>query len=211
MNRKRTFAASFAALKEVRLFVVFLCLACLSFLFLDRPLATFLHPLFPFYARPVRICSHLISPLYPLLFGFVFLILWLARVKSIRMRPFFEVTAVQFIAGGIVRLLKVIVARARPDVLWLPELKKSPLNHHFHSFPSGHTMAAFALAATLALFYPRCSLLFFGAAFCLSLSRVLLLDHYLSDLLGTAALAIIIARFVHERLQEIDPTTPSLH
>jgi undecaprenyl-diphosphatase len=56
------------------------------------------------------------------------------------------------------------------------------------SFPSGHTITAFAVAVSLAGFYPE---LFPGLLFCaisIAASRVLLGMHFLSDVLAGAAL-----------------------
>jgi len=54
------------------------------------------------------------------------------------------------------------------------------------SFPSGHTMTAFAVAVPLALFYPNLTI---GLGFCalsIAASRILLGMHFLSDVLAGA-------------------------
>jgi len=54
------------------------------------------------------------------------------------------------------------------------------------SFPSGHTMTAFAVAIPLALFYPNLTI---GLAFCavsIAISRILLGMHFLSDVIAGA-------------------------
>src|SRR5579863_7882133 len=56
------------------------------------------------------------------------------------------------------------------------------------SFPSGHTMTAFAVAIPLSLFYPE---LMAGLLFCalsIALSRILLGMHFLSDVVACAIL-----------------------
>jgi len=56
------------------------------------------------------------------------------------------------------------------------------------SFPSGHTITAFAMAVSLSMFYP---LLLIGLLFCafsVALSRILLGMHFLSDVLAGAAI-----------------------
>jgi len=61
------------------------------------------------------------------------------------------------------------------------------------SFPSGHTITAFAVAITLGQFYPGLSL---GLLFCaasVAASRILLGMHFLSDVLAGAAIGTILA------------------
>lgn len=191
---------------QVRCGILFACLCAISFFFLDQFFADRLYPLLSTdYVVPIHLISYLISPIYPLLFGSIFLILWLARVKHGKMRLLFEVTTAQFIGGGATSLLKVLVGRARPLAFSAQESPLHPFDNLVHSFPSGHTMAAFTLATTLSFFYPRFGVLFFASALTLSLSRVLLLHHYLSDLFGTALLAILLARFIHEKLKKSYP------
>ncbi len=59
------------------------------------------------------------------------------------------------------------------------------------SFPSGHTMTAFAVAVPLSLFYPDLTIGLFFCALSIAMSRILLGMHFLSDvvagaLIGTA-------------------------
>jgi len=58
------------------------------------------------------------------------------------------------------------------------------------AFPSGHTMVAFATAAALAILWPRWRLLFYFLAAAVAAQRVLENDHWLSDVVGAAGLAI---------------------
>lgn len=68
------------------------------------------------------------------------------------------------------------------------------------SFPSGHTMAAFALfgllAALLNIKHHRWSLLFAGLAALAGVSRVFLVQHFLIDILVGAALGLGVSWFV---------------
>jgi len=54
------------------------------------------------------------------------------------------------------------------------------------SFPSGHTITAFAIAVSLGHLYPQSEPGLFLAASCIGVSRVLLGMHYLSDVLAGA-------------------------
>jgi membrane-associated phospholipid phosphatase len=65
----------------------------------------------------------------------------------------------------------------------------------FGSFPSAHTTAAFALASSLAWFYPRGRALFMTLALITAAQRVLHCAHYLSDVIAGLGIGVFIARF----------------
>lgn len=56
------------------------------------------------------------------------------------------------------------------------------------SFPSGHTITAFAVAGTLGLFYPALLPVLLFCAVSIALSRILLGMHFMSDILAGAAI-----------------------
>ena len=60
-----------------------------------------------------------------------------------------------------------------------------------YSFPSGHALFFFALAAGIAYYYPRTSILFFLAAFSIGMARVSAGIHWPSDILAGAALGVL--------------------
>ncbi len=95
------------------------------------------------------------------------------------------------VLAGIVlfRLLKTAGRRRRPCHLashcWATILPPDKF-----SFPSGHTITAFAMAISIAHFYPQCYayLLFLAAS--IAFSRIVLGMHFLSDVLAGAAIGI---------------------
>ena len=58
------------------------------------------------------------------------------------------------------------------------------------SFPSGHTITAFAILTPLTVLYPEFSLEFTFAALSIASSRILLGMHFLSDVLAGAAVGV---------------------
>lgn len=60
------------------------------------------------------------------------------------------------------------------------------------SFPSGHTMTAFAVALPLCLFYPTLAGALLFCAFSIALSRILLGMHFLSDVVAGALIGTTI-------------------
>lgn len=100
------------------------------------------------------------------------------------------------LAGGLLgQIVKFLVGRTRPE-LWL-----GPFHHaraSASSFPSGHTVGAFALAGVLFFASPSRTLrivaLLLAAA--VGLSRILAFRHWTSDVLASAILGLIAARIV---------------
>jgi len=62
------------------------------------------------------------------------------------------------------------------------------------SFPSGHTITAFAVAVPLCHFYPELMLGLYFCALSISASRILLGMHFLSDVVAGAAIGTLLAR-----------------
>jgi undecaprenyl-diphosphatase len=69
------------------------------------------------------------------------------------------------------------------------------------SFPSGHTMTAFAIATCLSLFYPTLAIAMCFFAFSIATSRILLGMHFLSDVLVGAIIGSGLGYFSHLAFQ----------
>lgn len=97
---------------------------------------------------------------------------------------------------GIFILVKKISGRKRPCEID-PNCWAKLLPPDRFSFPSGHTITAFAVAIALGSFYPVLlgGLLF--CAFCIAVSRMLLGMHFLSDVLVGAMLGTGLALGSH--------------
>lgn len=91
----------------------------------------------------------------------------------------------------IFRTVKKLVGRKRPCEIE-PHCWATLLPPDRFSFPSGHSITAFAIAVSLGLFYPVIFpvLLFF--AFSIALSRILLGMHFLSDVVVGALLGVVL-------------------
>jgi undecaprenyl-diphosphatase len=86
-------------------------------------------------------------------------------------------------------LLKRLTGRKRPCALE-PHCWATLLPPDQFSFPSGHSITAFAFAIPLMAYYPS---LFLGLLFCalsIAASRVLLGMHFLSDVLAGSAIGV---------------------
>jgi undecaprenyl-diphosphatase len=81
--------------------------------------------------------------------------------------------------------LKRLAGRPRPCHIE-PHCWATLLPPDRFSFPSGHTMTAFAVAIPLALFYPVFTAALLFCAFSVAISRILLGMHFLSDVIAGA-------------------------
>jgi undecaprenyl-diphosphatase len=81
--------------------------------------------------------------------------------------------------------LKRFTGRKRPCFIE-PHCWATLLPPDQFSFPSGHTMTAFAVCVSLSLFYPALSVGLFFCALSVAISRILLGMHFLSDVLAGA-------------------------
>jgi undecaprenyl-diphosphatase len=107
----------------------------------------------------------------------------------------FAATAASGLAAGVgiwvFLLLKKAANRPRPCAI-APHAWATLLPPDQFSFPSGHTMTAFAVATPLMLHYPELApwLLFCAAS--IATSRILLGMHFLSDVVAGAILGVLL-------------------
>ncbi|HEV7764832.1 MAG TPA: phosphatase PAP2 family protein [Thermoanaerobaculia bacterium] len=102
-------------------------------------------------------------------------------------------------AGILAQIIKHLVGRARPE-LWLGPMYYAPGSST--SFPSGHTVGAFALAGVL-IFGSRSwtlRVVAFLLAAGVGLSRVLAFRHWPSDVTASAVIGLVTAWIVTEAL-----------
>ena len=106
----------------------------------------------------------------------------------------FPLTLLCVILGETVtRTLKLVIDRQRPAFRYA---EPEPLMFipHTNSFPSGHAAISFACAATIARFAPRhAAPLLYALAVLIAWSRVYVGAHYPLDVLGGAAIGLVIA------------------
>lgn len=99
----------------------------------------------------------------------------------------------------LVNTSKVAVGRARPRLFFREDVYGFfPMRwtSDYWSMPSGHTATAFALATALYLLWPRYWYLYFTGALLIGASRVVTTVHFLSDVIASAWLCILLSLFV---------------
>ena len=100
------------------------------------------------------------------------------------------------IAHGLVavvaNIVKHVIGRPRPKFMHAGNLELSPAGGSgWDSFPSGHAAAAIAVATVLAAKFPRARWPILAAAVAIAASRIVRGSHYLTDVVGGAALGCV--------------------
>jgi undecaprenyl-diphosphatase len=107
----------------------------------------------------------------------------------------FEAAGAALSAAGVGVVLFMFIksrtSRRRPCAI-APHAWATLLPPDQFSFPSGHTITAFAFAVPFALFYPSLAAGLFFCAFSIAISRVLLGMHFLSDVIAGAVIGTIL-------------------
>ena len=101
------------------------------------------------------------------------------------------------IAGGLNNVLKHLVGRARPKFMHGSRSEFFPFGGSgWDSFPSGHSMAAFAIATVLAVRFPKARWVLILLALAVSVSRLFRASHFLTDVMAGAVLGVLIGAVV---------------
>jgi len=108
------------------------------------------------------------------------------------------------VGGLVVLVLKRTVARARPDLYFEQGIygvvETFSRVQQFNSFPSSHTYAAFSVAVVLGILAPRWRWVFLLLASLVAISRLVNLDHYLSDVMTAAGIAVLVGHVLAPRV-----------
>jgi len=108
--------------------------------------------------------------------------------------------------GAIIHILKAFVGRPRP-VLYFESSDygvSGPLHGYpLNSFPSGHTQVAFTVAVVIAMTFPQLRLPAFFIAGLIGFSRLANGAHYLSDVVASAFICIVVTTLIGRVL--LDP------
>jgi membrane-associated phospholipid phosphatase len=123
-----------------------------------------------------------------------FLLRFAWKNKLWSMRILFLFTAITA-SGLISTLIKWFAGRYRPSMLeeGLFGFNFFRVGYELTSFPSGHSVTVFTLAAAISFLSPRWSIVAFILALLIAMSRVLITSHYLGDVIGGAGIGILCA------------------
>lgn len=159
----------------------------------------------------IRFCA--VYLLYVMITGVLlfFAAALLPRFRAWRQK---NIKAILFIALSAV-IARIVIAepirfltdRARPFES-LAGVRQLVSHSNGASFPSGHASLAFGIAAGLAYYYPKTSIVFFAAALCVGVGRVAAGVHWPSDIIGGAMAGFVgafLARHMMARFHALPP------
>ena len=151
----------------------------------------------------IRIVNRLGGGMNPVLIVVFFLVAGIAYLERRWVSYALAMAITGLVAGTAAQIVKLVVGRARPE-LWLGHAHYAPGSST--SFPSGHTVGAFALAGVL-VFSSRSVVLRVIAvvlACAVGLSRILAFRHWTSDVVASAAIGLVAAWVVSEAVVRRD-------
>ncbi len=188
----------------------FVALMALFFLYTDKPVALFCYDFKFGYFQPIlEIITNLGKKTRALGILFVLAIIfrYILHRRQWEMRAWF-LWLCTFVPSLIVLGLKVLFGRARPELFIHEKIygfQWIKFERLYWSFPSGHTATMMGCMFGLCIVWPRYRWGFLGLGFLVMLSRILLYQHYVSDVLVSAYLALIEVGVLHWLLRRYAP------
>ncbi len=122
------------------------------------------------------------------------------NIKYAKMSLYIFITNV--VAGIGVWFIKVPFGRARPKLYILDNIygfQWFEFNHKLTSFPSGHTITAISSAFALGFLFPKYRYIFLIFGMIIAFSRVVGVNHYMSDILFASFLGYFVALIIYKR------------
>ncbi len=172
---------------------VFAAAILLSYFFADVPLARLCEPFK--YSRPHWLESFTqAAGQYGQAYVVIFTLAVILALEPKRRADAKRLLLAVALAAVTVHLVKMTAGRARPleyfesGRMW--RIFEGWRDNNYTAFPSAHTIAAFALTGALSAMYPRGRGVFLVAAGLCGLTRILTVQHYVSDVAVAAALGL---------------------
>lgn len=182
--------------------------ACVPlYLFVDRPVALWVRDFMPASATRIAWLVSEIGEATPYVLAALLLIaVALAGIRIAaheatiaRLRRIIDWCLYLLVAlaasGAVVRVLKITLGRARPQLLFeqgLYGFRPFSLDYGLNAWPSGHAQTAWAVAVVLMLAAPRLRWWLAALAAAVAASRVVSASHYLSDVVGGSLIGIVV-------------------
>ncbi|BAF70524.1 phosphoesterase, Pap2 family [Nitratiruptor sp. SB155-2] len=179
--------------------LVALFAALFSYFFFDIQIAQYFHThSFAFF----KIITHLGNAVPYLLFGLGIYLLYRKKDPLFAKKGVFLIFAI-ILSGIVTTLLKITIGRPRPKIYFHDHLYNPQFFQFkaaYWSMPSGHTTTIFAAMVALGFIYPKFRYFFWIVAILVGLSRVVLTQHFLSDVIVGALIGTLCAIWLHKRM-----------
>lgn len=183
------------------LYLAILVLIILSYIYLDIPIARYFHTLSDGQQTFFTYLSLIGDPsinltIWPVIYFYVRFIRKNRFVANKLLLIVLSLSLCHFIDFP----LKILFGRARPELLFSENLygfQFFEFSDKELSFPSGHAITVSAIMGSLNCLYPRHGYAFLGFALLISLIRVVLTAHYLSDVLVSLGIGFMVASIVY--------------
>ncbi|NTW51168.1 MAG: phosphatase PAP2 family protein [Chlorobiaceae bacterium] len=176
------------------------CIA--SFFLFDAPVARFFSQFSdPIWRKSWKAVTNAGESQWYLVGGLALFAVYRNRNRRAAMSGLFLFNTVA-LSGLTADLLKFIFGRARPKMLLEHGIYGFGFFHADHpwtSFPSGHSATALSVALTLSLILPRFRLAFMAGGILVAASRVVLCQHYPSDVVAGSMLGVVTVTLLYQR------------
>jgi membrane-associated phospholipid phosphatase len=107
------------------------------------------------------------------------------------------------IAGLFIQIIKHLLGRPRPRFMHQDQWEMGPsFQGGLDTFPSGHSAAAFAVAAVLTRQFPKGAWMWYGVAAFVAISRVMRGSHFPSDTLAGSLIGFLVGYIMSRPLKD---------
>lgn len=190
MSANNSFFKLVAIVTKPYFAICWFLLAVLSYFFTDKKISIFINSHYNNFihntAKDLTVFGH--STEYFIIIPILLLLAFYFKKKNLINRLLF-ILAVIIIPGLLCVAMKIIFGRARPSMLVHHNMFGFyfwKIHSNMWSFPSGHSATVVGVATALSFFYPKYWVPFIGFSLLVACSRIVLLDHFLSDvMIGT--------------------------
>jgi len=184
--------------KWLTFIIIFFCvlLCVISYYYWDLPLAIYCKGLRRSVIDIAKIVTILGDSLwYFLILVPAFIYFWFLAKNKLWSKRIIFILASLSISGLLNLLIKWLAGRYRPNMLekGFFGFNYFGIGYDLNSFPSGHTVTAFSLAAAVSILFPRTGIVAFIIAISIGMTRIILTSHYLSDVIAGAGIGILSA------------------
>ncbi|MBN1929541.1 MAG: phosphatase PAP2 family protein [Chlorobiaceae bacterium] len=190
--------------RQLLLLFATLLLCAISFFLFDKPLTLFFQQFNTGLWRDIWKAITRAGQSEWYLVGGLALYAWFRKRNRILARKGLFLFTTVAVSGLTADLLKFVFGRARPklllhDGIYGFEPFGHAFNHAWQSFPSGHSTTALSAALSLSLMLPRLRPVFIIAGIIIAASRVVLCQHYLSDIIAGSTLGVVTVMLLYQR------------